>query len=326
MKKRYLILAGILVTVAVAAGCGKKKEEETPNQEAQVTVAPAENTADNGNLVDMQQSAADEEDIKNVMGDKTETASKLVLINKTGGEVSAIYIRPHSDDDDWGDDLVNGMFTLKNGEKALYYFEKNAKDDDGNSVESYDIRISYTDEDRNECFFRMIPLDDITEISLCMEGTGEAGIPYARYLTGTSKKETSTLSEVKKRLGISDSDTEDTENDDDEDDDKPADATPTSAPSPSQAPEATPTPGAGDSDDPQDQQGDLDNQPDPAATVAQGYIGQSLDNLIGACGEPQGSEYQDEPDTGETGYHYYDTFTVSTTVDEDGNEIVSGIW
>lgn len=65
---------------------------------------------------------------------------------------------------------------------------------------------------------------------------------------------------------------------------------------------------------------------DNSASVAEQYIGQSLDSLIAACGEPQGSDYQNEPETGETGYHYYPSFTVSTTVDESGNEIVAGVW
>lgn len=42
--------------------------------------------------------------------------------------MAAIYIREtpsdDSEDDEWGDDLVNGMFTLKNGENAVYYYEK----------------------------------------------------------------------------------------------------------------------------------------------------------------------------------------------------------
>lgn len=51
-----------------------------------------------------------------------------------------------------------------------------------------------------------------------------------------------------------------------------------------------------------------------------------MDDLIASIGSPQYDEYEDEPDTGKTGYHYYSNFTVSTTVDEDGNEIVTGIW
>ena len=74
MKKRYLILAAIMITAITAVGCGKKKTEE-PKQEAQATVTPAENTDtaeanDEGTLVDMQKST-DDSDIKNVIGDKT---------------------------------------------------------------------------------------------------------------------------------------------------------------------------------------------------------------------------------------------------------------
>ena len=192
MKKRYIILAGILAAAALASGCGKEKED-TSKQEPQVTVAPAEVTdkdTNDNDLVNMQKST--DEDIKNVIGTKTATASKVILINQTGADVARIYIRPNTDDDDWGDELVDGKFTLKNGDKALYYFDKNQKDEDGKTVTSYDIRITYTDEDRSECFFRKIPLQNITQITLRMDGTGEDAIPYATYLSGSTKKETST--------------------------------------------------------------------------------------------------------------------------------------
>lgn len=315
MKKRYVVLAGILAVTAVAAGCGKKKDDDSAKQEPQVTVAPAEDTddkADDGALVNMQQST--DEDIKNVMGEKTSTASKVILINSTGADVARIYIRPNTDDDDeWGDDLVNGKFTLKNGEKALYYFDKTAKDSNGNTVTSYDIRIIYTDEDRSECYFRKIPLQNISQITLRMDGTGEDSIPYATYLSGSTKKETSTLNEVKRRLGLIDSGDDDEKDDNDDGQDS---ATPTPQPTtPSPAPTTAPADGDGG-----------DDEPDPGAVAAENYIGQSLDALIAAIGEPNGNDYQDEPETGETGYHYYDSFTVSTTVDEDGNEVVAGIW
>ena len=61
-------------------------------------------------------------------------------------------------------------------------------------------------------------------------------------------------------------------------------------------------------------------------STAEQYIGQPLDALEGACGSPQGSSYEDDPETGKTGFHYYSNFTVSTTVDENGNEMVAGIW
>ena len=56
-----------------------------------------------------------------------------------------------------------------------------------------------------------------------------------------------------------------------------------------------------------------DTQPtDDTIDKATGYIGQSMDDLIAAIGSPQYDEYEDEPDTGKTGYHYYSNFTVST--------------
>lgn len=311
MKKRNIILAGILAAAALASGCGKEKED-TSKQEPQVTVAPAEVTdkdTNDNDLVNMQKST--DEDIKNVIGTKTATASKVILINQTGADVARIYIRPNTDDDDWGDELVDGKFTLKNGDKALYYFDKNQKDEDGKTVTSYDIRITYTDEDRSECFFRKIPLQNITQITLRMDGTGEDAIPYATYLSGSTKKETSTLNEVKQRLGLLDSDNED--DDDQDNNNQNTDATPTPQPS---APTATPAPNNGSDTNPED----------PDASEAEKYIGQSLDSLISAIGEPEGSDYENEPETGETGYHYYPSFTVSTTVDEAGNEVVAGVW
>ena len=78
-------------------------------------------------MVDMQQTA--DEDIKNVMGEKTSTASKIVFVNNTGDDIQSLYIRTHVDEDSedydadedggWGDDLINGMFTLTDKDKAL---------------------------------------------------------------------------------------------------------------------------------------------------------------------------------------------------------------
>ena len=46
-----------------------------------------------------------------------------------------------------------------------------------------------------------------------MSGTDEDAIPYAKYLTGSTKQEISTLNDVKKRLGMTDdSDSTDDQN------------------------------------------------------------------------------------------------------------------
>ena len=94
MKKRYLILAGLLVMTVAAAGCGKKKTTETAPVE--VTATPTPEVTKAVDMVDMQQTA--DEDIKNIMGEKTSTASKIVFVNNTGDDIQSLYIRTHVDE------------------------------------------------------------------------------------------------------------------------------------------------------------------------------------------------------------------------------------
>ena len=316
-KKKYLAVAGLMALAVVISGCGKKNSGDsvvqatpTPTQETATTVTPTPE------LINMEETVE-----KNVMGEKTSTASKVTLINKTGSEVAAIYIREtpsdDSEDDEWGDDLVNGMFTLKNGDNAVYYYEK------GTSSATYDIRITYSDEEKNECFFRQLPMTTMKQITLRMDGSGDDAIPYATYMTASSTKEISTLNDVKKRLGLStddsdsdssatptpsDSDNSDSNNSSDSDSNN---ADPTSAPSPD------------DNPDPDDDNTDPTNS---TIQTAERYIGMSIDDLENAVGSSQSSEYDEDDTQGTTGYYYYSDFTVSTTVDEDGNEIVTGVW
>ena len=317
-KKKYLAVAGLMALAVVISGCGKKNSGDsvvqatpTPTQETAVTATPTPE------LINMEEAVE-----KNVMGEKTSTASKVTIVNKTGSEVAAIYVREtpsdDSEDDEWGDDLVNGMFTLKNGENAVYYYEK------GSSSVTYDIRITYSDEEKNECFFRKLPLTTMKQITLRMDGSGEDSIPYATYLTASSTKEVSTLNDVKKRLGLST---------DDSDSDSSATPTPTDSSDDSSSsnssnsdsnnanPTSTPSPDNNSDSD--------DNNTDPTNSTiqkAESYIGMSIDDLESAVGAAQSSEYDDDDTAGTTGYYYYSDFTVSTSVDENGNEIVTGVW
>lgn len=317
-KKKYLAVAGLMALAVVISGCGKKNSGDsvvqatpTPTQETAVTATPTPE------LINMEEAVE-----KNVMGEKTSTASKVTIVNKTGSEVAAIYVREtpsdDSEDDEWGDDLVNGMFTLKNGENAVYYYEK------GSSSVTYDIRITYSDEEKNECFFRKLPLTTMKQITLRMDGSGDDSIPYATYLTASSTKEVSTLNDVKKRLDLST---------DDSDSDSSATPTPTdssddssssnSSNSDSNNANPTSTPSADNNSDPDD------NDTDPTNSTiqkAESYIGMSIDDLESAVGAAQSSEYDDDDTAGTTGYYYYSDFTVSTSVDENGNEIVTGVW
>lgn len=325
IKKRYFAVAGLLILAVAAAGCGKKSENQ--QQTAQVTPTPAtEDTTPTPTveLVDMEKTEE-----KNIMGEKTSTASKLTIINQTGSEIKAIYIRqtPSEDADEdaqyeWGDDLVSGMFTLKNGDSAVYYYEKDS------SSATYDIRITYTDEEKNECFFRQLPLTTIQKITLKMDGKDEDAIPYATYATSSGGSEVSTLNDVKKRLGL------DTDEDSDSDS-----ATPTPEPDNSNNSDSEPDPTATpDPSDPGNNNNNNNDNPgnggtntnteptDSTIEAAKGYIGKSVDDLIGAVGDAQSSEWDNDETTGTSGYYYYPNFTVATTVDESGNEVVSGVW
>ena len=358
MKKRYLILAGILAVSMLAAGCGKKTSV-APEQKVEITVTPTVTEAAKSEVVEMQTSTDDTANIKNVMGTKSDTTTGIVFTNKMGSAISAIYVRPTRDDGDdsdetWGSDLVNGKFTLADNDKAVYYMEKSQKDDNGDTATSFDVRVTFSDEEQNECFFRQLPLLTISQLSLCMDGEGEDALPYATYLTSGSTKEVSTLKDVKARLGIEDdseeSDSSDsTDNNDSTDNSDSIDSSSennsadmndssstddgsastdsnnstdsgsddSSKADPTTAPSADPTtaPSCDDA-----------NSGDDLSSVAAGYIGQSISDLENACGSPNGSDYEDEPESGKTGYYYYDTFTVSTTFDADGNEVVSGVW
>lgn len=317
IRKRYLAAAGLLALAVVAAGCGKKNDAGSV---VQVTPTPTEETAvsptPTPELVNMEETVE-----KNVMGEKTSTASKVTIVNQTGSEISAMYIRETPADDadeetayEWGSDLINGMFTLKSGDNAVYYYEKSKT-----ASATYDIRITYTDEEKNECFFRKLPLTTIKQITLRMDGKDEDAIPYATYMTATSTKEISTLNDVKKRLGL--------ETDEDSDSVTP---TPTEAPdssSDSDSDSPAPTTAPSDNNGGGSNAGDDDSDPtNSTIQTAEKYIGMSIDDLAGAVGDSQTSEYDDDSTTGTTGYYYYPNFTVSTSVDEDGNEIVTGVW
>ena len=176
--------------------------------------------------------------------------------------------------------------------------------------------------EKNECFFRKLPLTTIKQITLRMDGKDEDAIPYATYMTANSTKEISTLNDVKKRLGL--------ETDEDSDSVTP---TPTEAPDDSNNSNNSNTDNPDPTTAPSDNNGNSSNNnpssDDPTNSTiqtAEKYIGMSIDDLVGAVGDSQSSEYDDDSATGTTGYYYYPDFTVSTSVDEEGNEIVTGVW
>lgn len=344
--KKYLFIGVITVLTYCLTGCGGRSSEKpaaTPTPEPVVTTAP--DSVESAELVDMQVTARKEketmdgEEVQYEAGPKdegTELVQSVVIENLTGNEISELFLRVHPNEeldveDEWGNDTIESSFIMANGEKMRCYYYKNG------ASTLYDIRIGYTDVNLSECFFRSLPLETITRISLRMEGSGQDSIPYAVYKTQGSSSEYSTLNDVKRRLGLLENDLD---NVSDADDVMQSDSAPEPTPEP-----VEPEPSIEDTNTAEavEETADGENANSPividtgeivgdseaeTATMktARGYIGQSLEALQGAVGSANASDYEELPELGMTGYHYYGSFTVSTAVDSDGSEIVTGVW
>lgn len=108
LKKRYLAIAGLAVLAIAASGCGKKNTTEQTPVQVTPTETPQATPTVTIELVNMEETTE-----KNVIGEKTATASKVAIVNRTGSEIASIYIRETPSDDadedtadEWGDDLV----------------------------------------------------------------------------------------------------------------------------------------------------------------------------------------------------------------------------
>lgn len=312
-KKAAALLAGCLVLCLLASsGCGKdKKTKKQTDDNNKVTIETSQDSKNTDDVVSMEKnSSTDISKITNIMGTKATSSSALVISNKTGFDIKEIYVRP-SGEEDWGKDLVQGKFVLKNLDKAVYYYERGSGQD-----EKWDIQVLYTDEDESACWFRELNFTHMNEISLCME----EGVPYATYFDTSSKKEISTLKDAKKRMGL-DSDEKTTPTPEPK-------VTSTPVPEATKTPDPTATPTPDEIEEGKQQQGahdDLTNQGQDLKSKAEAYIGEDLSSLTAACGDANSSTYEEDPDYGEIGYHFYDDFTVSTS-NVDGKEVVTGVW
>ena len=94
LKKRYLAIAGLAVLAIAASGCGKKNTTEQTPVQVTPTETPQATPTVTIELVNMEETTE-----KNVIGEKTATASKVAIVNRTGSEIASIYIRETPSDD-----------------------------------------------------------------------------------------------------------------------------------------------------------------------------------------------------------------------------------
>ena len=116
IRKRYLAAAGLLTLAVVAAGCGKKNDagsvvQTTPTPTEETSVSPTPTPE----MVNMEETVE-----KNIMGEKTSTASKVTIVNQTGSEIAAIYIR-ETPSDDADEDTADEFIIMKNHSQRQPY-------------------------------------------------------------------------------------------------------------------------------------------------------------------------------------------------------------
>ncbi len=324
MKKKYIPLyVGILLLCFSLSSCGKKKDQEETASIDQTVDTTAD--ASSGDVVTMQQDKGiDKSKITKYLGTKSTDSAEVVITNRTGREISEFYMRPtptNSEDseedydgDSWGADLIQENFTLKDQEQALLYYNKNNTNSTGSKVVKYDFQIAYKDmEPSMNCFFRELDLSITEEYILRLD---DSGIPYAQYTNTVTKKQDSTLSAAKARMGIEDSE------EDGDSDSTSSETTPT----PTQAPNASTEPTPAPTDEPDIAPPD---EPEDPSSAASEYVGKTLDQMIsdGRVGSPPSMEYDEDESTGRRiGYYYYDGFTVYTTQNDDGSETVTAVY
>lgn len=334
MKKKYLLLVGLLAVCFALGGCKKKSEADKVTAEKEPTIITKDDSV-SGQVVEIEQgSNIDKSKITNIMGTKTAASGELVITNLTGHEISEFYARLSSEED-WGEDYVAGRFTLKNNDMALFYYEKDEQASAGTAVQ-YDLRVVFTDGSESECYFRELALSDIEELSLNLDD----GVPYVKYQSLSTKQQVSTLSAARKRMGLPESTSgNEAESSSRQTTGTAGSSTGTNSGTESGGSEASQPSDSGNVDvpeptDPGSNPGDgsdippgMDGQGTDMRDTAQGYVGQDMDSLIGQVGDANASEYGTDEETGSSiGYYYYDGFTVSTIEGEDGSQTVTGVW
>lgn len=325
MKKKYIaVLLGCTI-LSLAAGCGKDRESAESDVKQQATTAvTGQNIAEaDGELINMVKADETSAVSDKTMGDRIATSAEVTFVNKTGKTITGFYVRPFSSDynsTEWGSDLIEDTFALEDGEKADYYYEP----EETALQNTYDVRVVYNDETgTDENYFRNLPLESIGEVALNLN---EEEVPYATYYDNDLEEQVSTLQEVLTRMGLSEEEdiltpTPEPEEEEEDTDDM-METTDPSLVTPTPTPEAQ---------EPQVSPSSPDEKTENQQTVreiAQSYIGQSIDSLLADpnVGEANDVSYGTDPDMGEGGYYYYDSFTVFTSVDENGNETVTQIW
>ena len=172
MKKKYLLAVLCLTAVLAVAGCGNEKKEEaestptpTPTQEAET--------------LEMTETPE--------VGEKTDTSRSIQLTNETGAEVTSVWLRV-SGQEEWGEELVQGSFTIPEAESFNLNYEPQETAEDGTTapVEAWDLSVGY--EDGSYVVMNQVDLQAVTEMTMCWEDD----VAFVKYQDPDTQEEVST--------------------------------------------------------------------------------------------------------------------------------------
>ncbi|HIV13442.1 MAG TPA: hypothetical protein IAA63_09935, partial [Candidatus Pullilachnospira stercoravium] len=172
MKKKYLLAVLCLTAALAAAGCGNEKKEEaestptpTPTQEAEA--------------LEMTETPE--------VGEKTDTSRSIQLTNETGAEVTSVWLRV-SGQEEWGEELVQGSFTIPEAESFNLNYEPQETAEDGTTapVEAWDLSVGY--EDGSYVVMNQVDLQAVTEMTMCWEDD----VAFVKYQDPDTQEEVST--------------------------------------------------------------------------------------------------------------------------------------
>lgn len=169
MKKALITGIMIIGAACLIIGCGKKEEEK---EEAEKPKTEAN---------EVQEVIIEDEQYKTI-GQENANAYKLLLTNRTGGEITGFMIKASTEQTDSQNLLQAGM-KIEQEETVCVYYTPNA----GNSAQTtYDFDLSY--EDKHVVEIAGLRLDDMAEAELCFED--EVG--FVKYKKSGSGEEVST--------------------------------------------------------------------------------------------------------------------------------------
>ena len=113
------------------------------------------------------------------IGDKSEDAAKITLVNKTKKKITALSVKK-AEDEEFGDNLLENKKGIKNKEKVKFYYEFEQEGD-------YEVALTIG---KTEYVLHAFPTKDVKTINILMDE--EEDVAYITYISLETEEEVNT--------------------------------------------------------------------------------------------------------------------------------------